>query len=56
MPLGVEVDHGPSHIVLDGDQAPSQKKRGTASNFWPMSIVAKRLDGLSRRDISPVDF
>ena len=33
--LGMEVGHGPSHIVLNGDPAP---------NFWPMSVVAKRLD------------
>jgi len=31
----------PGHIVLDGDPAPP--KRGTAPNFWPMSIVAKEL-------------
>ena len=36
---------GPSHIVLDGDPA-SLPKRDTAPNFWPMSVVAKRLDGL----------
>ena len=26
---------------------PSSPKRGTAPNFWPMSVVAKRLDGLT---------
>jgi len=31
--------------VLDGDLAPDRKK-GTALNFRPMSIVAKWLDGL----------
>jgi len=30
----------PGYIVLDGDPAP--QKRGTAPNFRPMSIVAKR--------------
>jgi len=46
MPLGVEVGLGRGHIVLDGNPAPP--KRGTAGqppHFWPMSIVAKWLDG-----------
>jgi len=33
------------HIVLDGELAPLPK-RGTAPNFWPMSVVVKGLDGL----------
>jgi len=37
MPLGMGVGLGPDHIVLDGDPAPP--------NFWPMYVVAKRLDG-----------
>jgi len=41
MKLGVEVCLGPGHIVLDGDPA-LPPKRGKASNFRPMSIVAKR--------------
>jgi len=45
MLLGTEIGLGPGHIVLDGDQA-SPKKGGTAPNFRPMSVVAKRLDGL----------
>ena len=46
MPLGMEVCLGPGDFVLDGDPAPPEKK-GTAPHpiFWPMSIVAKRLDG-----------
>jgi len=87
MPLGMAVDLGPGHIVLDGDPAPSPmghsplifgscllgpndwmdqdatwcggrpqsrphcvrwlpiSPKGTASpSFWPMSVVAKRLD------------
>jgi len=45
MNLGVEVDLGPDHIMLDGDPA-SLFQRGTApANFWLMSVVAKRLDG-----------
>jgi len=46
MPLGMEVGLGPGDFVFDGDPAPPEKK-GTAPprNFWPISIVAKRLDG-----------
>jgi len=44
MPLGREVGLGPGHIVLDGDPAPPQKG-AQPPIFWPMSIVAKRLDG-----------
>ena len=41
MPLGMEVDLGPGHIVLDGDPAPPE--RGTAAPlFSALSIVAKR--------------
>ena len=40
MSLGVEVGHGPSDIVLDGDPAPPTK--GHTPNFRPMSIVDKR--------------
>jgi len=45
--LGMEVGLGPGHIVLDGNPAPPLQKVGTAlpSNFRPMSVVAKRLDG-----------
>jgi len=45
MALGVEVDLGPGHIVPDGDAAPLPQK-GHNPNFRPMSVVAKRLDGL----------
>jgi len=38
----VECGLGSGHIVLHGDPAPSPQ-RGTALNFRPMSIVAKRL-------------
>jgi len=39
-----EIGLSPGDIVLDGDPAlPPQ--RGTAPNFRPMSVVAKRLDG-----------
>ena len=50
MPLGMEVGlgpgPGPGDIVLDGDPAHPPQKGGTVPpGFWPMSIVAKRLDG-----------
>ena len=37
-----EVGLGPVDIGLDGAQLPPQKKGGTASNFRPISIAAKR--------------
>ena len=55
MKLGMEVELGPSNIVLDGDPAPPKKGHRT-NHFRPMSIVAKRLDGsrchLVQRSIS----
>jgi len=39
MPLGTEVGLGLRDIVLDEDAAP-------LPNFRPMSVAAKRLDGL----------
>jgi len=45
--LRMKVGLGPGHIVLDGD--PPQKGH-IPSNFWPMSVVAKGLDG-SRRHL-----
>jgi len=45
MPLGMEVGLSPGDFVLDGDPAPYPKRGGAATNFWPMSIVAKWLDG-----------
>ena len=44
MKLGVQVGLGPGHIVLDGDPA-ALPQRGTAANFRPMYLVAKRLVG-----------
>ena len=46
MKLGRKVGLSLGHIVLDGD--PATLRRGTASpppNFWPMSVVAQRLNG-----------
>jgi len=45
MPLCTEVGLGPGDIVLDEDPAHPHPKKGTAPppNFWPMSIMAKRL-------------
>ena len=42
MALGMEVDLGPGHIVLDGAQLPPQKKGEQPPNSRPMCIVAKR--------------
>jgi len=47
MPFGMELRLGPGDFALDGDTVPPPKKkqrRGTAPNFWLMSIVAKQLD------------
>jgi len=41
--LGMEVGLSTSDFVLDGDPVPFPPK-GAASNFRPISIVAKRLD------------
>ena len=46
MPLGMEVGLSPGDFVLDGDPAPPPQERGRSpTNFRPMFIVAKRLDG-----------
>jgi len=46
MTLGTEVGLGPDHIVLDKDPAtPPKKGAQQPSNFWPIVIVTKRLDG-----------
>ena len=45
MKLGMPVGLGPGHIVLDGDLG-SPPLKGHSPHFWPISIVAKWLDGL----------
>ena len=45
MKLGMLVGLGRDHTVLDGDPAPSPQKRGRSPQFWPLSIVTKRLPG-----------
>jgi len=46
MPLGMKVGLDPGDFVFDGDPAPPEKRtHPSPPNFWPMSIVAKRLDG-----------
>jgi len=50
MTLGMEVGLAPGHIVLDGLLALPLQIGGTAPNFWPISMVAKLLDG-SRRHL-----
>ena len=43
--LGMEVGLSPGDFVLNGDPAPSPKRvQCHLPNFWPISIVAKRLD------------
>jgi len=46
MPLGTMLGLGPAHTVLDGQPVPPPKRGIASPNFRPMSIVAKRLDGL----------
>ena len=46
MQLGMEVGFGPGDFVLDGEQVLSPKKGAEPPNFGPMSVAAKRLDGL----------
>jgi len=46
MPLGTEVGLGLRDIVFDIDPAtPRKRAHPPLPNFWPMSIVAKWLDG-----------
>jgi len=48
MKLGMLLGLGPGHVVLDGDPAPPPQNGGSetrAGNFWPISVVAKWLDG-----------
>jgi len=46
MSLGMELGLSPGDFVLDGDPAPLPKRGAEhPSNFWPMFIVVKRLDG-----------
>jgi len=46
MALGMEVGLSPGDFVLDGDPASPPLKGHSPPNFRPMSVVAKRLDGL----------
>jgi len=41
----MEVGLGPGDFVFDGDPAAPEKKAQPLPKFWPMSFVAKRLDG-----------
>jgi len=45
MPFGIELGLIPCDFVLDGDPALPSPERGQSPlpNFWPVSIVAKRL-------------
>ena len=45
--LGTQVGLSPGHNVLDGYPTPPPNKEAhSPPNFWPKSVVAKRLDGL----------
>jgi len=46
MKLGMKVGLGQATLCYMGTSPPPQKKGGIAPNFLPMSVVAKRLDGL----------
>ena len=46
MPPGTEVGLSLRDIVLDGDQASPPLNGHSTPNFRPISVVAKRLDGL----------
>ena len=46
MPLRIEVGLSPGDFVLDGGPASPPLKGHSPRSLWPMSIVAKRLDGL----------
>jgi len=51
MPLGMEVGLVPGVFVFDGRLGlsyPQKKGTPTTPNFWPMSTVAKWLDGCIR--------
>ena len=45
MPLATEVGLGLRNIVFDVDPDTPEKGTPTPTQFWPMSIVAKLLDG-----------
>jgi len=44
MKLGMQVDLGPGHIVLDEDAGPPPPKGHSPTNFQPTSVVAKWLN------------
>jgi len=44
MKLGMQVDLGPGHIVLDEDAGPPPPKGHSPANFQPTSVVAKWLN------------
>jgi len=43
MALGMEVGFSPGDCVLDGHPDSRKKGRNPLPNFWPVSVVAKRL-------------
>ena len=46
VPLGMEIGLGPGDLVFDGySTTPRKRAHPPPPNFWPMSVMAKRLDG-----------
>jgi len=45
MPLGTIVGLGPGKTMLDANPAPPPSGTVPLPKFWPMSFVAKQLDG-----------
>ena len=45
MALGMAVGLGPGDFVYDGDSATARTEGTPPATFWPMFIVANRLDG-----------
>jgi len=52
MPLDTEVGLSLGDIVLDGDTSAPFLKGYSPSNFRPVSVVAKRLDGLTCHSVA----
>jgi len=46
--LVMEVGLGKGHVVLDRNNSSPPQKATEPPSFWPMTIVAKQLDGLRR--------
>ena len=45
MPLGMAIGLGPGDFTFDEDSVYPEKRAHHPTQFWPMPIVVKRLDG-----------